>query len=153
VSTALISQVERGVTDPSLETMRRIAGALDVPLFSLFQDTDDQTVAVIRREERYQISSPHHTITYTRASPGGAKLEVLEGLLEPGAASSDTLRSHPSEECVVVLIGRLTVQVGEQTHVLKTGDSCHFDSNIPHRYRNDGKNPVRFMVSVTPPSY
>ncbi len=153
MSTGLISQVERGVTDPSLETMRRIAEVLDVPLFSLFQDGDDQTVAVIRRDDRYRISSPHHAITYTRASPGGAKLEVLEGSLEPGAVSSEELRSHPSEECVVVLVGRLTVQIGEQTHVLKTGDSCHFDSNIPHRFRNDGRNTVRFMISVTPPSY
>lgn len=153
VSTGLISQVERGVTDPSLETMRRIAEALDVPLFSLFQDGDQQTVAVIRRDDRYRISSPHHAITYTRASPGGAKLEVLEGCLEPGAVSSDTLRAHPSEECVVVLTGRLTVQVGDQTHVLKAGDSCHFDSNIPHRFVNDGRSTVRFMLSVTPPSY
>ncbi|MFI7066812.1 helix-turn-helix domain-containing protein [Kribbella sp. NPDC050124] len=45
-SSALISQVKRGVTDPSLETMRRIAGALDTPMFSLFQDGDDgRTVA------------------------------------------------------------------------------------------------------------
>nr|WP_275670111.1 XRE family transcriptional regulator [Kribbella speibonae] len=153
VSSALISQVERGVTDPSLETMRRIAEALDTPMFSLFQDGDDETVAVIRREDRYEISSPHHAITYTRASPGGSKLEVLEGSLEPGAATSETPRSHPSEECVVVLAGRLTVQVGDQTHVLKIGDSCTFDSNIPHLYRNEGRNVVRFLLSVTPPSY
>ena len=153
VSTGLISQVERGVTDPSLETMRRIAEVLDIPLFSLFQEPDEETVAVIRHDDRYRISSPHHAITYTRASPGGAKLEVLEGVLEPGGASSDEPRSHPSEECVVVIAGRLTVQVGEQTHVLKTGDSCHFDSAIPHRFRNDGRTVARFLVSVTPPSY
>ncbi|MBA6440631.1 helix-turn-helix domain-containing protein [Streptomyces asiaticus] len=153
VSTGLISQVERGVTDPSLETMRRIAEALDTPLFNLFQEGDQQTVAVIRRDDRYRISSPHHAITYTRASPGGARLEVLEGSLEPGAVSSDTPRSHPSEECVVVLTGRLTVQVGDQTHVLKAGDSCHFDSNIPHRFRNESRSTVRFMLSITPPSY
>ncbi|MEU7765445.1 XRE family transcriptional regulator [Nocardia sp. NPDC049190] len=153
VSTGLISQVERGVTDPSLETMRRIAEVLDIPLFSLFQDGDDQTVAVIRHDDRYRISSPHHAITYTRASPGGAKLEVLEGSLEPGAVSSDSLRSHPSEECVVVLSGRLTIEVGDQTHLIKTGDSCYFDSHIPHRFRNEGRTTVRFMISVTPPSY
>ncbi|MEV8607170.1 cupin domain-containing protein [Amycolatopsis sp. NPDC051373] len=52
-----------------------------------------------------------------------------------------------------MLTGRLTVEVGDQVHVLKTGDSCHFDSNIPHRFRNDGRTSARFMVSVTPPSY
>jgi len=153
VSTGLISQVERGVTDPSLETMRRIAEVLEVPLFSLFQQPEEESVAVIRRADRYRISSPHHAIAYTRASPGGAKLEVLEGVLEPGGVSADEPRSHPSEECVVVLDGQLTVQVGEQTHVLAAGDSCHFDSSIPHRFRNDGPATARFLVSVTPPSY
>ncbi|WP_020662305.1 helix-turn-helix domain-containing protein [Amycolatopsis benzoatilytica] len=153
VSTGLISQVERGVTDPSLETMRRIAEVLEVPLFSLFQEPDEQSVAVIRGADRYRISSPHHAITYTRASPGGAKLEVLEGVLEPGGVSADEPRSHPSQECVVVLAGELTVQVGEQTHVLAAEDSCTFDSSIPHRFRNDSTTAARFLVSVTPPSY
>ncbi|MFI7067459.1 hypothetical protein ACIBL3_41145 [Kribbella sp. NPDC050124] len=33
------------------------------------------------------------------------------------------------------------------------GDNCAFDSTIPHRYRNDGTNGTRFLLSVTPPSY
>jgi transcriptional regulator with XRE-family HTH domain len=38
VSSALISQVERGLTDPSLATLRQIARVLSVPLFDLFED-------------------------------------------------------------------------------------------------------------------
>ncbi|MGH3730620.1 MAG: helix-turn-helix domain-containing protein [Micromonosporaceae bacterium] len=153
VSAGLVSQVERGITDPSLETMRRIAEVLGVPLFSLFQDGDARSVAVIRRDDRFQISSPHSSISYARASRGSARLEVLEGSLEPGATSSDALRSHPSEECVVVLTGQLTVEVGDETHVLGPGDSCHFDSNLPHRFGNAGKTPARYLISVAPPSY
>ncbi|NED64690.1 helix-turn-helix transcriptional regulator, partial [Streptomyces sp. SID10244] len=37
VSQGLISQVENGRADPSLETLRRIAEALGIPLFDLFQ--------------------------------------------------------------------------------------------------------------------
>jgi transcriptional regulator with XRE-family HTH domain len=41
--TGLISQVERGLSDPSLETLRRIAKVLDVLIFSLFQQDADTT--------------------------------------------------------------------------------------------------------------
>jgi transcriptional regulator with XRE-family HTH domain len=153
VSVGLISQVERGVTDPSLETLRRIAEVLGVPLFSLLQDADTSAVAVVRRGDRLQISSPHTAITYTRASSGSGRLEVLEGRLEPGAVSAEAPRGHPSEECVVVLTGRLTVEVGSELLVLDAGDSCHYDSTVPHRYRNESDDVATFMICITPPSY
>lgn len=40
MSVAMISQVERGITDPSLETLRRISEALEVPLFDLFREDE-----------------------------------------------------------------------------------------------------------------
>lgn len=154
VSPGLISQVERGITDPSLESLRRIAKVLGVPLFRLFQESDDEAIAVIRQKDRLRISSPHATVTYTRASPGRRQLEVLEGSLEPGATSADAPRSHPAEECVVVLAGRLTVEVGATTLFLEIGDSCYYASEIPHRFRNDEDElSARFLISVTPPSY
>lgn len=154
ISVGLISQVERGVADPSLETMRKIARVLGIPLFSLFQDDDESSkVAVIRLQDRFTIGSPHSRITYTRASRGGGRLEVLEGALEPGSASASEPRGHPSEECVLVLSGQLIVEVMAERHSLAEGDSCHFDSNLPHRYLNESDEPTRFLVSVSPPSY
>nr|WP_042181488.1 cupin domain-containing protein [Kibdelosporangium sp. MJ126-NF4]CEL13134.1 transcriptional regulator, XRE family [Kibdelosporangium sp. MJ126-NF4]CTQ98823.1 transcriptional regulator, XRE family [Kibdelosporangium sp. MJ126-NF4] len=153
VSVGMISQVERGITDPSLETVRRIARVLDTPVFSLFQESDSEPVAVVRKDSRMDIRSPHGEIVYQRVSAGTGRIEVLEGLLEPGAASSETGWSHPSDECVVVLTGRLVVEVDGDRHVLRTGDSATFDSRSPHRYLNETSKPVRFLLAVTPPSY
>jgi transcriptional regulator with XRE-family HTH domain len=153
LSTGLISQVERDITDPSLETLRRVARALDVPLFSLFRESDQSPVSVVRGDRRMHVGSPLAQITYARVSPGSGRLEVLEGTLEPGGASSAEPWSHPSEECVVVLEGRLAVEVGEEEHDLSKDDSCYFDSRLPHRYVNPHGSVVRFLVAVTPPSY
>lgn len=153
VSTGLVSQVERGLTDPSLETLRRLSAALGLPLFDLFrQEEAEDEVAVVRRERRIQVRSPQGGIEYTRVSAGSARLEVLEGTLEPGGASSEARYSHPSEECVLLLTGRLVVEAGDGRYELGPGDSCTFDSRVPHRYVNEGEEPARFLVSVTPPS-
>lgn len=153
LSTGLISQVERNITDPSLETLRRVAQALDVPLFSLFQEEDQSSVAVVRADRRMLVSSPHGHITYARVSPGSGRLELLEATLEPGGVSSAEPWAHPSEECVVVKQGELTVEIGEKQEDLGEGDSCYFDSRLPHRYVNRSSSVVSFLLAVTPPSF
>lgn len=153
LSPALISQVERDLTDPSLDSLRRIAQALGVPLFDLFQEPEETAVAVVRSEARTRITTPHGELTYARLTPGMGKLEVLEGVLQPGAASSREPWSHPSEECAVVTSGTLTVEVGTQRYLLEAGDSCRFDSRLPHRYVNEQTTPAVFLLSVTPPSF
>ncbi|MGH3094456.1 MAG: helix-turn-helix domain-containing protein [Streptosporangiales bacterium] len=153
LSAGLLSQVERRRTNPSLETLRRIARVLEVPIFDLFDAEANPNAAVVRRSRRMLVRSPHGGITYTRVSPGTGRLEVLEGTLEPGGASSADPWSHPSEECVVVLEGLLVVEIGDDTYELAAGDSCYFDSRRLHRYRNPTDRRVSFLLTVTPPSY
>lgn len=152
VSTGLISQVERELADPSLVTIRKIAKALDVPLFSLFEESESDDVAVVRRDSRMRIQTPGG-IQYSRISAGRGRLEVLHGTLAPGTASANEPWSHPSEECAVVVAGKLVVEVAGVERALDVGDSCYFDSRLPHRYVNPHRRPAEFIISVTPPSY
>jgi quercetin dioxygenase-like cupin family protein/DNA-binding XRE family transcriptional regulator len=152
VSTALISQVERELSDPSLATVRKIARALDTPLFSLFEQPDSDDVAVVRYAGRMTVQSPSG-IAYSRISAGRGRLEVLEGTLPPGASSVPEPWSHPSEECVLVTEGKLVVEVAGDEYHLDTGDSCYFDSRLPHRYLNPAGKTAVFLLSITPPSY
>lgn len=153
VSTGLISQVERGLADPSLETLRRFARVFDLPLFDLFRQDEPAAVAVVRGDRRMLVSSPHGGVAYARISPGAGRLELLEGTLAPQVASSPRPWSHPSEECLVVLSGRLVVEVADERYLLEPGDSCYFDSRLPHRYLNETDEPAKFLVAVTPPSH
>ena len=84
VSPGLISQVERGLTDPSLGTVRNLARVLEVPLFELFQEENhSDPVRVVRAGERVVFSSPHSDITYTKISGGPRRVlrAVLVGVV------------------------------------------------------------------------
>lgn len=154
ISAPFLSQVERGLVDPSLETLRQIARVLDVPLFSLFNpDPDDHTVSITRRGEETTITSPTGTLTYARKSQTGKQLEVLAAVMQPGSVSREELWTHEAEECIVVTRGTLEVETSKSTHTLGAGDSCHFDSRLPHRFVNATAEPVEFLISVTPPSH
>ncbi|TCP45764.1 XRE family transcriptional regulator [Tamaricihabitans halophyticus] len=153
VSQGLISQVENGRSDPSLETLRRLAEALDLPLFDLFQETASHGVAVRRSDARPAVTTPRSEFSYAKLSPPDPVLEVLRGRLRPGAVSSAQEHRHPAHECVLVEQGTLTVQVETEELTLGQGDSCAFDSRRPHRYLNRTDEDVSFLVFATPPSF
>lgn len=153
VSPALISQVERGLVDPSLATLRQIARVLGVPLFGLFDASGHQTAPTITRAGAESTTSPSGHLTYALKSDPSGAVEVLYGRLAPGGVSHPTPWSHPAEECVVVVSGTLVVEVNSERHQLNAGDSCYFDSRLPHRMINTSDQHVELIVAVTPPSY
>jgi transcriptional regulator with XRE-family HTH domain len=152
VSVGLVSQVERGLTEPSLETMRKIAAALGVPLFSLFGN-EEHDVEVVRADSRIEIKSPHGGIRYSRLSSSSGVMELLEGTLGPHRRSSPEPHTHPAHECLLVLAGRLTIHVDGTAHDLEVGDTCYFDSQHPYFYENKHEEVVTFLLAVTPPSF
>ncbi|KAA1380705.1 helix-turn-helix domain-containing protein [Aeromicrobium fastidiosum] len=153
VSPTLISQVERGVAEPSLKTLRSLATFFGTSVSTLFDDGEDLPgVHLSLPGERSRISSPSGHIQYERIAQGRGQLEVLIGVLGPGDTSSDEAWAHEAVECAYVLTGTLTVEVGRATHEVPVGAAISFDSNQPHRYLNRGSEQVRFILSATPPT-
>jgi transcriptional regulator with XRE-family HTH domain len=152
LSVGMVSQVERGITEPSLDTMRKIARVLDVPLFSLF-NSEDHEVEITRADSRITIGSPNGEIVYSRLSPSSGMLELLEGRLRAHGRSAQEPHTHPAHECVSVTEGCLTVHVEGRAYTLMAGDSCYFDSNQPHYYENATDSPAVFLLAVSPPSF
>lgn len=152
LSVGMVSQVERGISEPSLYTMRKIAKVLEVPLFSLF-NSEDHEVEVTRVGSRITVGSPDGEIIYSRLSPSSGMIELLEGRLRPFGRSAEEPHTHPAHECVSVTDGCLTVHIEGQSYVLMTGDSCYFDSNHPHYYENTTDKTSVFILAVSPPSF
>ncbi|GIH21722.1 MerR family transcriptional regulator [Acrocarpospora phusangensis] len=152
VSPTLLSQIERGVTEPSLSTLRRLAGVFGASIASLFEDPAAPSVWISRPGERTTLGAPNGQIRYERLTPGNGQLEVLHAVLAPGEVSSDELWSHPSLECVYVVAGTLTVQVERATYTVAAGESLTLDSNRPHRYLNTSDAEAEIVLAINPPT-
>ncbi|QCB92680.1 cupin domain-containing protein [Cellulomonas shaoxiangyii] len=152
LSTALLSQIENGRTDPSVTTLRKLARVFEADMASLFRDPDAPAVHVSRPGERFRMAAPAGLITYERITPGRGDFEVLRAELAPGDVSSEHAWGHDSTECVYVLTGEVVVEVGAQTHHLGAGDAVTFDSREPHRYANTSGAPASFLLTVSPPT-
>ncbi len=107
LSATMLSQVERGVTEPSLATLRRLAAAFGEPVASLFEDESTPDVVISRPGERSTLAGPRGLVRYERLTPGNGRLEVLRAVLPPGAVTAGEPWSHPSVECAYVIQGPL----------------------------------------------
>lgn len=154
VTESFLSQVERGITSPSISSLRRIAAGLDESIGSLFAD-DAEPGLVTRRTDRRVIDYPglrSRDEFLTRARNG--RLQVIESVIEPGGGTGDEPYAHESdEECVIVLEGSLDIWIDDVPYHLEVGDSMTHSSRLPHRNKNTGRVRTRVLFILTPPSY
>lgn len=153
VSTGFLSQLEKGTNQASVETLRRIAQALNVPLFFFFID-EDASLSVVRRDQRKELVHPKSEARYELLTPDlNRQMELVLITLEPGQPSFQEAFSHSGEEVNFVLEGEVRFEIGDRCEVLKEGDSIYFDCAIPHRFVNIGQGRARILSAVTPPTF
>jgi transcriptional regulator with XRE-family HTH domain len=154
VTESFLSQVEREVTSPSIASVQRIARALDLGIADLFAD-EVPLGRVVRRAERHRIAYPGLNATDEFLTAGrDGRLQVILSTLEPGGGTGEEGYTHDSdEEVVIVLEGRLELWVGDEHHVLETGDSITHSSRQPHHNRNPGPDRAVVLFCSTPPSF
>jgi transcriptional regulator with XRE-family HTH domain len=158
LSKSFLSQVERGTTSPSIESLSVIAEAIQVPMFLFFVEDDSQQV-IRRRDERRTLTVPDSHFQYESIWFGAnRKLELIIGRLKPGESSSDRPRSHWApdmtvvDECVFVLHGKAEFHLGDDVQVLEEGDSAYFAGHIPHLFCALGDQELVLLFAIAPPA-
>ena len=150
LSASYLSQLERSVTMPSLPRLTAIARALDAQVRYFFED-NASPACVVRLNEGKKLGDSAETIVeLLSADLSNRKIQPCRLVCQPGA-SRDQLPTYPGEECIFVLKGQLTVTTGEETFVLKVGDSIHYRKIQPHSWRNDGDDECIALWAVSPP--
>ena len=81
-------------------------------------------------------------------------LEVVAAVFDPGGSTGDEPYTHgDSEELLVVVEGRVHVQLGTDVYDLRAGDSVHYRSSTPHRVSNPTDEAAEVLFVISPPSY
>ncbi|MGI6553308.1 MAG: cupin domain-containing protein [Clostridia bacterium] len=153
LTASFLSQVERNLAEPSITSLRKIAEALEVPIFYFLLD-DEHSSPVVRKNERKILKFPESHVVFELLSPDlNRQMEVMLARLEVGAVSCNEPLSHPGEECIFVLEGKMDIEIGEERYVLEEGDSIYYFAAIPHRITNIGKGELVFLSAITPPRF
>ncbi|HBY97375.1 MAG: XRE family transcriptional regulator [Ardenticatenaceae bacterium] len=154
VSAGLLSQLERGLGNPTFESLLKIASGLNVPLPSFFEGLGSENSLVVRKDDRKKLTTSDKDRTYELLTPDvNRALEMLWIVLQPGVWSEAEPYAHRGEECGIVLRGCLEAHVGDQIVIVNEGDSIYLRSDVPHRYFNPGPGEMIGIWAYTPPSY
>ena len=152
VTASFLSLVERDRSQPSLDSLRRIADALKVPPF-FFTHTND-VHPVVRRNERVRLTFPQNGVTAELLVPSlRGRLEVFITRARPSAGNIALPPNHETEECILVLEGQLRVKLTSGEYVLEAGDSITFHGPNLQEISASGRREVMFLSASTPPVF
>ena len=162
-SASLISQIERGVSVPSVGVLYSLAAELDSSLDHLLFGADRPAPrpaavggaadgeAIVQRADGRDIIDLASGVRWERLTPGAdAMTDFLEVIYSPGGHSTDERRPlrHDGREYGLVVSGTLQANVGFESYELGPGDSITFDSSTPHEYLNKTGEPVHAIWVV-----
>lgn len=153
LTASFLSQIERGIISPSLNSLRKIAEALEVPLLFFLTDTSKRS-PVVRVNARPHIDLEHSAVSYQMLVPDlEHKMEAVCGTLEPGFENVVRPLRVPTEELIIVLSGKLLVGIDDEKYTLSTGDTIYFEGQHLKELSCVSNEKAVWISVITPPVF
>lgn len=154
VSRGMLSKIENAQTATSLEMLAKIATALGVSLSKLFRNynipeggaqlvKNGEGMEVVRRGTKR--GHTYHLLAYDQ---GPTKLFEPFLITMDDASEIFPTFEHPGVEFIHMLEGKIEYRHGQNTYLLKPGDSLTFQGDIPHGPEKLIELPIRFLAII-----
>lgn len=154
-SVGWLSQVERGLSEPSIADLRKLASVFEVSVSFFFANDDapeGERGHVVRADARRSLGDPAEGLVEELLSPDlGGEFEMLRSVFAPGA-ELPTAQQRDTEEAGYILSGTLDLWIGQRLFHLRPGDSFRF-AREPYRWRNPGPEKAVVIWAISPPVY
>jgi transcriptional regulator with XRE-family HTH domain len=151
LSKTIVAKIETGDGNPSMETLLRLADALDITLGALLETDAQARTSVVRVDGAAFVRSQSGLQGRTLWSDGrDRRVETHELLMEPGVDYHSKAHPPGTEELVTCVSGAL--EVGPEGHEVALGerDAVRFPADLPHRYHSAGGCVALCLMSYPP---
>ena len=147
VSKAMLGQIERGESSPTISTLWKISSGFQVPFSSFVKETSSQNTETIHRIGTPETIHPRDDkMLITPLFPYDEKLSFEAFIIEllPNCTQLSPPHTGDVTEHVIVTEGTMEVFLEGIWHILKKNEGLRFNANQPHGYRNTGKQKSVF---------
>lgn len=162
LSASMISQLESGVSKPSVGTLYAIVTELGLSLDRVIRGEDfeerpngpagsrSRVSPLVHPQDRQAIDLDSGVRWEELTAVSEEGVDFLHATYDVGGASTpdESLMRHHGREYGYVISGTLGIQIGFEEYELHPGDSIAFDSTRPHRLFNKGDEPVHAIWFV-----
>jgi transcriptional regulator with XRE-family HTH domain len=153
ISTSMLSQIERGVVSPSIDTLCGVCKAVGMDIADLFRRISPDS-PVRRFKAGQRLSTQHHGVLFEQlaaSTQAGYPAEMFLLEVKPGKRVGLSGSGHEGIEMGYALEGEAIVTVEGIDYTISAGDSISFNSNLPHSLINEGKKVFRAVWTALPP--
>ena len=154
-SVGFVSQIERGISEPSIQDLRKISALFEVPVSFFFgaqTGTPLENHYIVRSNERRRLGNAEDGLIEELLSPDlGGSFEAIRSEFLPGAELKEAVQRN-TEESGFVIAGSLELEIDGTWHTLEEGDSFRF-AGEPYRWRNKTDKSAILIWVVSPPVY
>lgn len=152
LSTPAIQKIETNHMVPTIISLMKISRALGEKVsFFVDEGSGNDQIVLIKKSARKGFYSEESKMSQEYIT-GQLEKRVLEGgvfNIRRGGQSGREMNSHPGEEIIFCLKGKIEVFTPGTNYLLSTGDTLHFKSDIPHRWRNSGGTAAQIIWIYT----
>lgn len=157
---SFLSQLERGLKEPSITTLRKLADLYAIPLVSLFVENEEDiavdgtakkaqpSIRIIRESERKKIMLPEIFTVCEFVTPANRQCRISGHItkLEPGCWCSESLISHTTDESAYIIKGNMKALLGDKIFYLGSGDSIYIEAYALHNWQNCGEETLDILT-------
>jgi transcriptional regulator with XRE-family HTH domain len=151
ISRGMLSKIENAQTSTGLDVLNRIAHALGVSMSTLFRrfDVPEGGAQLVKKGEGMEVvrkgTKRGHTYHLLAYDQGPKKL--FEPFLITMDDESETFPvfEHQGTEFIHMLKGVIEYRHGQQTYILRPGDTITFRADVPHGPERLIKTPIQFL--------
>lgn len=146
LTTSFLSQVERSIASPSVDSLRKIANALNVKVGYFFEDEEQKAWVFVKKNKEY--ISKQKKIFSEKLAPGFFNIRMQPHIVTIGAKTeiSGNSISQNEEKFVMVLKGKVELSCSAESLILEEGDSiyCTCDRELKKIF-NIGKKEAKLL--------
>lgn len=146
ISKAILSDMEKGTGNPTINTLWKLAAGLNVPYTRLLEQNEEEGAVVRRADVLAQSEEAEHlrAFYYFKITPSRDFELVrceLDGLSEHQTAG----HGANTQEFIFLLSGQLTLRTQRKAYKLEAGDALSFDSSARHVYVNTAAETAHYL--------
>lgn len=147
VSKAMLGQIERGESSPTIATLWKIASGFNTSFSSFIEDIEPPTSTPLHRTgELSQVHPQDNKIRVSSLFPydDALKFEVFVIELSPGCTHLSPPHQKGVIEHVIVSQGEIDVLIQDTWHKVIKNAGLRFKADQIHGYRNTTQTPAVF---------
>ena len=155
VGVDVVRAVESGKVYPALGVLVKLSRALGQRLGTFMDDQFTPDPIVVRHDKREKDEVTHKSgsgpgFHYFPLGRGKTDRHIDPFYIEIDADAPAELSSHEGEELIIVVSGEVELVYGQESTILKPGDSAYYNSVVKHIVRAHGGSATIYAAIFMP---